>query len=337
MSTTSSSPRRRRITASSSRVLLAVALLAGITACRGAETSIFVTSFNARQGVSVSYPAGWHTDQAEQDGMWYRYFLAPPTGSRNQAPLSVTLLAGPLESSVDDYARSYLAGNQVHSTADETRQEAKGRSWTFSSPNGATRHRLLLVARKGRVYGLYAQGEAAAYRANEGSLDTMWKSFALERPDLYPRQNWRGSTVTLGVPPSWRETQRFSGRGKVLVHFASPALAVDDGQAVGASLTITVEPLAAGGTVQTYYDATRTGLGENFVVISHDAWNDGLVDVMRTETPLAVTYVKRFYRTAGDQACSLAFEARDDVFWRVDGWADLIASTLDMGGAESER
>jgi len=288
-----------------------------------------VTSFNAAQRLSIRYPAGWRTDQAEQEGMWYRYFLAPPSGPKNQAPLSVTMLAGPLASSVDEYSKSYLAGNQVSGTSPESRQGAEGQAWTFSSPDG-TRHRLLLVARDQRVYGLYAQGEAAAFSAHESTLDEMWTSFTLERPETYPRHSWRGSSVSLGVPPSWRETQRFSGRGKLLVHFASPPLSLDDGQPVSASLTMTVEPVEEGTTVDRYYEGSRGDLGENFVVLSHDSWHDGLVDVMRTETPLAVTYVKRFYRTAGGRGCSIAFEARDDVFWRVDGWADLIASTLDM-------
>jgi len=333
MSTTSSSRRKRRTTGSSRRALFGALLLA-TAACQSGPSETFVTSFNAKQRLSIRYPAGWRTDQAEQDGMWYRYFLAPPTGPKNQAPLSVTLLAGPLASSVDEYSKSYLAGNQVSGTSPEDRQGALGHAWTFASPDGATRHRLLLVARDQQVYGLYAQGETGAFRAHEDVLDEMWTSFTLERPELYPRQSWRGSSVTLGVPPSWRETQRFSGRGKVLVHFASPPLSIDDGQPVSASLTMTVEPIASGTTVDRYYETSRAGLGENFLVLTHDAWRDGLVDVMRTETPLAVTYVKRFYRTSGERGCSIAFEARDDVFWRVDGWADLIASTLEMSAAE---
>jgi hypothetical protein len=277
--------------------------------------------------VSVRYPAGWRTDQAQQEGVWYQYFLAPPTGADNKASLSVTLLAGPLGGSVEDYAHSYLTGNQVTGSQEEARQGAAGRSWTFTSPDGATRHRLLLVARQGRVYGLYAQGEARAFRAHEATLDEMYTSFTLERPELYPTQRWRGYGATLGVPSSWRETQRFSGRGKLLVSFASPPLAVDRGQPMNASLTVTVEPVPDGG-LDAFYQSVRSGLGENFVVVSHNDWRRGYVDVMRTETPVAVTYVKRFYETGDGHACTLAFEARDDVFWRVDAWADLIASTL---------
>jgi len=333
MSTTSSSRRRPRITVSSRRAFAGALALALAGACGRGAGETFVTSFNGAYGVSVRYPAGWRTDQAEQEGMWYRYFLAPPAGPTNKAAVSVTLLAGPLETAIDEYALSYLAGNDVLSSREESRQGASGREWSFASPDGATRHRLLLVAREGRVYGLYAQGEAAAFASRQGTLDEMWTSFALEIPALYPVKRWPDADLALGVPTSWREIRRFSGRGKLLVQFASPPLAVDEGQPINASLTITVEPVAGGGTLAEYYETTRTGLGENFAVVSHEDWGDGFVDVMRTETPLAVSYVRRFYRVHEGRGCSLAFEARDDVFSRVEAWADLIASTLAMGAA----
>ena len=62
---------------------------------------------------------------------------------------------------------------------------------------------------------------------------------------------------------------------------------------------------------------------------------------MRTETPVAVSYVKRYYFAQGGRGYSLTFEAREDVFPRVSRWADYIASTLrfgERGGApRSER
>ena len=54
-----------------------------------------MTYFNGDHGVSLRHPASWRTDQAEQDGVWYRYFLAPPAGPQNRPPVSVTLLSGP--------------------------------------------------------------------------------------------------------------------------------------------------------------------------------------------------------------------------------------------------
>jgi hypothetical protein len=139
----------------------------------------------------------------------------------------------------------------------------------------------------------------------------------------------------VGIPASWRETRTFSGGGTLVANYASPALAVDKGgQAVHASLSVTFEAVPDGGGLEPYYEALRRRLGENFQVTSHAAFKGGYVDVMKTETPMAVSFVKRFYFAAGGRGCSLTFEARDDVFPRSSRWADYIASTLRLGGAE---
>jgi len=322
----------------SSRVSILLAAIILTAACRSGEREIFVTYFNGQQNVSLRYPSGWRTDQAEQEGIWYRYFLAPPVAPESTAAVSVTLLAGPMSSPVEEYAESYLAGNDVASSRDEERQGARGRSWTFASPDGKTRQRLLLVALGERFWGLYAQGEAVAFESHRATVDEIWSSFTLERPELYPEHHFESFGVTLGVPESWRETRQFSGRGTLLVLFTSPALAVQQGQTVHASLSMTVENVPDGGGLESYYESTRARLGDNLRVLEHTEWKDGYMDVMRTETSLAVSYIKRFYRVVGDRGVSLAFEGRDDVFWRVDSWADLIASTLQLTpSAELER
>jgi hypothetical protein len=338
MFTTSSSRRKHRTTASSRAALAlgAVALLcATASGCRqrGAET--FVTYFNGEHGLSVRHPAAWRTDQAEQDGVWYRYFLAPPVGPQNRAPVSVTLLAGAMTASVDAYAQSYLAGHTVASSREEERQGVHGRSWTFSSADGKTRSRLLLLGADGRVVGLYAQGDAVAIEKSQATLDEMWSSLTIERPADYPVRSWRDFQTTLGVPASWTQTREFSGGGTRLVQYASPPLAVDRGnQTVHASLSVTLEPIKGGGGLREYYDVTRAKLGENFQVSSHQGFRGGYVDVMRTETPVAVTYIKRFYFATASHGCSLSFEAREDVFSRVSRWADYIASTIRLSPSD---
>jgi hypothetical protein len=310
-------------------VVVAALLAAG---CHSGQRETFVTYFSGNQQVSIRYPSEWRTDEAEQEGIWYRYFLAPPAAPENKPAVSVTLLAGPLSVPLEEYAESYLAGNQVASSQKEERQGARGRSWRFAPPDGKTRQRLLLVAQGERFWGLYAQGEAAAFEENSGALDEMWGSFTLEHPALYPVRRWDRFGVALGLPGSWRETRQFSGRGTLLVQFTSPALAVQSGQTVHASLTLTVEEVPPDAEIEAFYQAMRTRLGDNLRVLSHEPWgDDGLVDVMRTETSIAASYVKRFFRIEGDRGVSLAFEARDDVFWRIDPWADLIASTLQVG------
>ena len=332
MCTTSSSPRKRRTTASSRpRAAFAAALLA--VACGAPERETFVTYFNGDHGVSLRHAASWRTDQAEQEGVWYRYFLAPPSGPAGQAPVSVTLLAGTMTVPLDKYAETYLAGHTVASTRPEERQGVGGRSWVFSSADGKTSCRLLLLARGDRVLGLYAQGEAAAAAKHAAVLDEMWSSLTIERPDLYPVTAFKDQRASLGLPASWRETRRFSGGGTLVANYVSPPLAVDrGGQAVHASLSITFEAVPEGGGLAEYYEATRRRLGENFQVRSHASFKDGYVDTMRTETGVAVSFVKRFYFAEGGRGCSLSFEAREDVFPRASRWADYIVSTLRLDG-----
>jgi hypothetical protein len=162
----------------------------------------------------------------------------------------------------------------------------------------------------------------------------MWSSLTIERPDLYPVTEWKEQRAALGIPPSWRETRRFGGGGTLLVNYVSPALAVDKGrETVHASLSVTFEAVPEGGGLDDYYQATRRRLGENFQVTSHSAFKGGYADTMRTETPMATSYVKRYYFAREGRGCSLSFEAREDVFPRASRWADYIASTLRFGEA----
>ena len=329
----SSSPRKRRTTGWSRRAAVLAAAFAA-AGCVGAPRETFVTYFNGDHGVSVRQPASWRSDQAEQEGVWYRYFLAPPAGPQNRAPVTVTLLAGAMAVTVDEYAQTYLAGHTVASTKAEERQGVPGKSWVFSSADGTTRSRLLLLALGGRVVGLFAQGDAVAVEKQAAVLDEMWSSLTIERPDHYPVKSWRGQAASLGIPDSWRETRQFAGCGTLLANYVSPALAADkEGQTAHASLSVTFEEVPEGGGLAEYYEATRRKLGDNFQVTNHAAFRGGYVDTMRIETPIAISYVKRYYFAQGGRGCSLSFEAPDDVFPRAARWADYIASTLHFGEA----
>lgn len=334
---TSSSPRKRRTTGWSSRAAVLAAVLAAAfaaSACAPGARETFFTYFNGDHGVSVRQPASWRSDQSEQEGVWYRYFLAPPVGPQNRAPVTVTLLAGAMAVTVDEYAQTYLAGNTVASTKAEERQGVPGKSWVFSSADGAKRYRLLLLALGGRVVGLFAQGDAAAVEKQAAVLDEMWSSLTIERPDRYPVTSWKAQQASLGIPESWRETRTFSGGGTFVANFASPALAVDKGsQTVHASLSVTFEAVPEGGGLAEYHETSRRRLGDNFQVTNHAAFKGGFVDTMRIETPVAISYVKRYTFAHGGRGCSLSFEAREDVFPRVSRWADFIASTLRFGEA----
>ncbi len=182
------------------------------------------------------------------------------------------------------------------------------------------------------MYGLYAQGASPLFERHFPVLEEMARSFTLERLSSYPEHRDEDFSFSLRIPPSWRETRHFSGKGTLLLQYTSPPLAADRSrQTVHASLTLTVEPLEEGTTAESYYEANLKRLGDNFAILKHERWQGGYVDVMRTETPIAISDVKRFYRVEGRRGYSLSFEARDDVFPRVARWYDLIASTLKTG------
>jgi hypothetical protein len=312
--------------------LAGAVLLAGAAgACRGSSQDLLITYFNGDYGLSVRYPASWRTDQAEQEGMWYRYFLGPPTGTQRKPAVSVTLFAGPLAMPLDEYAQKYLAGNPPSTSRDETRAAARGKAYRFASGSGATRHSLLLLQEGQRVYGLYSQADAPLFERYLPTIDEMERSFTLERPETYPEVRNDKLRFSLRVPPSWRSTRSFSGGGTYLTQFTSPPLAADRRETVHASLTLTVEPLPASVTVDDFYDEAVRKLGDPFKVLSHTPWNGGYADVLWVETPMAVSRNKRFYRMAEGRGYTLAFEARDDAYPRVVKWCDMIASTLKVG------
>jgi hypothetical protein len=338
-----SSSRRKHPTTVSSRpaaalLFLAVAALAvaGGEACRRDSGGPLLTYYNGQYRLSVKYPFGWKTESAEQEGVWYRYFLSPPTAPDNRPSLSVTLLSGELKGTLEDYAQSYLAGNPVMSTREETRAGAKGRSWRFTSKNGSMHHSLVLIAAGGRVHGLYAQGASGPFAAAESVIVAMEESLNIETPALYPLIREVSQGYSLRIPPTWEQTQKLSSQGKSVVQYTSPALGAErNRQTVHASLTLTVEPLKPGVDLEQFYSAAMAKHGDTFLVVSHEPWRGGYADLVRMETSMASSELRRFFRVDGGKAYTLSFEGRDDIFPRVSPWCDLIASTL-MVGSEIE-
>lgn len=280
----------------------------------------------------MRYPASWKTEQVKHGETWHRYFTAPPAGPERKPAVSVLLIASPLASTLDALAQPYLAGLTVSETRDEERPGARGRTWSAVSPDGKTRQRLLLLQEENRAYGLQAQGGAEGFEAHEPQIAEMMQSLSLERWALYTEERNDDYRYSMRVPPTWKSTRTFSGGGTLLKQFTSPPFGMDKGgQTVHASLTITAENVPAASNADAFHKATQAKLGENFQLLSHTPWKDGYVDVLRTETPMAESRGKRFYRVADGRGYTLAFEARSDVYPRVSRWCDMIAETLKVG------
>ena len=307
-------------------------LLAAAPACRRTAAAPLITYYNAEQALTLQYPSDWKSEQAQSpDGTAYRYFSAPPTGPERKPAVSVTLIAGALGQSLDAYAQSYLAGNTVQSTHDEVRPKARGKSYRLVSNDGKTSYSLLLLQEESRVYGLFSQGDARPFAGQLAAIEGIEKSLTLERYATYVEERNERYGFALKVPPSWSLGRNFSGNGIFSKQYTSPAFAADKRQTIHASLTITSEPLPAGGTVDSFYAANHEKLGEAYKLVSHVPWNDGYVDVLASETQVFMYRTKRFYRAAGGRGITLSFEARDDVYGRVSRWCDMIAATLQVG------
>jgi hypothetical protein len=330
--------------------------------------------------LTLHYPSSWKAEQAQQDGVSYRYFLAPPTGPDRKPAVSVTLVAGPLGVALDQYAQTYLAGNTVQSSRGETRPGARGKYQLFASPDGKTRFALLLLEESAEsrtglpatpaprpsasaaspapgkasvtvrpsptpiatpvpaaataeapgayVYGLFAQGDTAAFDAQLPVIEEMVQSLTLERPDRYPEEKNDKFAFSLRAPASWTSTRSFASGTTFLRQYTSPAFGADKAQTVHASLTLTVEPAA---DVEAYYKATVDKAGDTVGVLSHSPWRGGYVDVIQSETPVAVTRARRYYRVADGRGYTLACDARSDIYTRVWRWCDMIAATLKIG------
>lgn len=281
-----------------------------------------VTYFDAPHGVSLRYPASWRLQAADPaaTGGAYRHFRAPGSGA-----LSATTLARPVRGTLYDTLAGFTAGKKALLPNEVRRGSLVGVSCLYS--DGAGRYGVVLIPWDGQYQMLLLQGDEASWTRHAPAIAEMMASFQVERAADYPEHREPRFGFALRVPPSWRETQGFARADTLLRVYASPVLAVDGRDGVQASLTVTVEPLGSA-SLDDYYQRKRKDLGDAFAVVKHEAWRDGYVDTIVTETAVMTSRIRRFYRVSDRRGYCLAFEAREDVFARASGWFDLIANTL---------
>jgi hypothetical protein len=311
--------------------LLPLALALATGACSG-PAAPRVTFFHPEWAFTFRYPPRWKAERARQDGVAYLFFQSPPTATSVTGAVGVTVIGQPLgaEQTLDDFAAFYLEGQDVSPRPAE--RPGADRALEASWADAASRSRLLILEEQGHVFGLHVTGESKRFAELEAEVDEMLASFALERPALYRPDGDERFGYALRVPPSWERSRRFTSGDQLFVQYRSPALSVDpQQQTVHAALTLSVEPAPG---LDAYYEAARLRLGDAQPVISHAEWRGGYADVMRAESAMTVSRVRRFYLAGGGRGYSLSCEAREDVQQRVFRWCDLIASTLVVGAPE---
>ena len=329
----SPSPKKHRtIALSSGAIASAVALAALAGACTESPREPLLTYFNPRFGLSIRYPAVWKTQEAEQDGVWYRYFTSP-LADGNIPALTTTMLATPLDGSLQDYADVYVADGSITSSGQDRRQEADGYRFDYTTEAGEQRHTLLLLEGQGWAFGLHVQGRADHFETNIERVQDLVGNFRLERSNLYPEPRDEEFDFTLRVPESWPRQRRMGAGDRLLLQHLSPAMGRDNEQGVHASLTLTVEPVD--GDIETFYETVRERLGDTVSLVEHEQWHGGYADEHWSESALSASRARRFMRVENGRGYMITCEAREDVQHRVLPWCAMIAETLRIGPMEA--
>jgi hypothetical protein len=304
--------------------------LALVPACRREAREPFLTYFIEDHGLTIRFPASWKTEQAEQAGVYYRYFLGPPVGPQRKPAVSVTLFVGPLNMPLETYAaQSYLAGNVVTSLKTDNRFGLSGQSYALRSAKSGTRSMLLLFQDQRRVVGLYSQGETLEFERHLPAVEEIHRSLSFERAAAYPVVRNERFGFSLQLPTVWRETRSLSHGEALFLQYTSPPFGVEQrNHTVHATLTLNVEALPPQLDLKGFYNKTRTKLGDSYKVISHVEHPDSFGDLEQVETSITASRIKRYYRVGGGRGYVLACEARDDISTRALPWCDLIATTL---------
>jgi len=300
-------------------------------ACAESPRELLLTYFNPRFGLSIRYPAIWRTQEAEQEGVWYRYFTSPLAEGTAPA-LTATMLATPLDGSLREYADVYIGDGAITSSAQDERQEADGFRFDYTTEVGKKRHTLLLLEDHAWAFGLHVRGPADHFETNLLRIEDLLASFRLERTRLYPETRDPDFGFTLRVPESWPRQRHVNLGGRLLLQYLSPAAGMDNEQGVHASLTLTVEPVD--GDIDTFYETVRERLGDTVSLVEHEEWHGGFADEHWSEAALSASRARRFMRVENGRGYMITCEAREDVQHRVLPWCAIIAETLHIESTE---
>ena len=304
----------------------------GAAGCAREPREPLLTYFNGDHGLTVRYPAGWRTEQAEQDGVWYRYFLAPLERPREEARGLGDPARRPAGRPVEQYAQTYLAGNKLGVVP---RGGAAGGQGPLVHLHLCRRRPCATrcsCSRRGQGLRPLRPGRGRRLRAPRAVPSReMEKSLTLERPAHLSRVRDPAFGFSLRVPPSWKETRRSRARAPCSCSSRArpspptgrpdrPRLAHPDRGA----------PRRRRG-LEAFYERPRAEAGRAFQS-SPTALGDERLRGRHAHRDAGGRLSRQaLLPRGGRRGYSLTFEARDDVYPRVFRWYDLIASTLPIG------
>ena len=317
--------------------VIAVVATTSLSTCAGVSQTL-VTVYSPLLSISIPIPAGWSTEIGSQAGFKMQIFTGPSVDVPERPGIRVQVMTGPIPSgrTVEEIAERYVEGQEVSLARGYSLHGFAGKSWYFSSQDGAEQSRLMLTPIEGILYGIYAHGEAGTVASYSSVLDAMWNQFSVEREPFFEVYSRPELSLQFRHPRSWHRTKSLGDPGKSFyVGFRSPALA----RGIHATLEVSVNTLSPGTTLEAFYTERTDTLGDNYRLVRHEqvAGGKGISNLYGTETQLASYLERTFYFVRDDKSFVYKFIVQNVVYTQIEPWIEEIAKSfppgLEMGEA----
>jgi hypothetical protein len=312
------------------RGTLAGLLALALAGCELRSKPALITVYSPTLQVSFPLPQGWTADEAmEQVGFHMQTFTGRSVDVPERAGIRLQIMAGPMPTGpLDEVATRYRRELEVQGEGEYAFAGHPGKSWRFVSADREEKSRLALVDVEGRLYGLFARGEAPTMDSYSEALDRVFHDFSLEEAKYFAVYQAPGGDVAIRHPKSWERTQTVSSPGESLfIGFRSPPLAVEkDGTTVHATLEVTVNQAEPDLTVEKFYAARTETLGDYYRLLEHEELPgfSAISTLYHVETQLAEYLERTVYAVRDGKTFLYKFNCRNQVYRAIEPWVDEI-------------
>ncbi len=293
--------------------------------------------------VSLPLPQGWTSASNQQGGYSMTTFSGPSVDVPERDGIQVQVMAGPAPTgqTLREVAdRFYIGEQRVLSEEPFQFGEREGFIWTFEWERRPQSGRLLLVEDEGRLYGVYATGEARSVQAYGPTLDRMYDGFAIEKAEWFDVYEDPVFDLRVRYPRSWSRSHFLRQTGESLfVGFRSGPLAVaQDGATVHATLEVTVREAEPGTTLEGFYSVAAESLGENVRMLRHDILGDGrgiaVLYSLETQHEDYLEWV--VYNVVGGRTYLYRFHCQNRLYRAIQPWLEEMATRFAAAAAPDE-
>ncbi len=312
------------------RLTLAGLLAIAFAGCDIRSKPASITVYSPTLHVSFPLPQGWTADEAvEQAGFHMQTFTGPSVDVPERAGIRLQIMAGPMpDGPLEEVATRFRRELETEVEREYIFAGHPGKTWRFVSADREEKSRLALVDVEGRLYGLFARGEAPTMDSYGEALDRAFRDYSLEEVKYFDVYQAPGGDVVIRHPKSWERTQTVSSPGESLfVGFRSPPLAVEeDGTTVHATLEVTVNQAEPGLTVEKFYAARTETLGDYYRLLEHEELpgRAAISTLYHVETQLADYLERTIFAVRDGKTFLYKFNGRNQVYRAIEPWVDEI-------------